>query len=116
MRAEGAALKQIAAELDVSTATVSRWVRGAMTTLGVSGSGDLVRVVLGSAPVIPGCLSAAEREVVEGALRGESNAEIARRRGRSARTIANQLASAYRKLRVASRTEIAAVMARPAAA
>ncbi len=56
-------------------------------------------------------LTAAERAVVLDACGGLSNAAIARKRKRSARTVANQLASAYRKLGVASRTELVAVIA-----
>jgi len=54
-------------------------------------------------------LSAAEREVASDAAAGLSNAAIAKKRGRSTRTIANQLASIYRKLGVASRAELAAL-------
>jgi DNA-binding NarL/FixJ family response regulator len=53
-------------------------------------------------------LTAAEREVALEALAGLSNAEIAARRQRSPRTVANQLSSIYRKLLVASRAELAA--------
>ncbi|UQA62031.1 helix-turn-helix domain-containing protein [Polyangium aurulentum] len=52
-------------------------------------------------------LSPAEREVVELLLSGASNAEIARQRGTSARTVANQAASIFRKLGVGSRMELA---------
>ncbi|WP_437961374.1 helix-turn-helix transcriptional regulator [Sorangium sp. So ce119] len=62
------------------------------------------------APSPLGGLSEAERAVVRHALAGESNAQIAARRGVSARTVANQLASAYRKLKVGSRAELAAVV------
>lgn len=58
-------------------------------------------------------LSAAEREVATDAAAGLSNAAIAKKRGRSARTIANQLASIYRKLGVASRAELAALTLEP---
>lgn len=53
-------------------------------------------------------LSAAEREVAGDAASGMSNAAIAKKRGRSPRTIANQLASIFRKLGVSSRAELAA--------
>jgi DNA-binding CsgD family transcriptional regulator len=53
-------------------------------------------------------LTVAERQVAHDVLAGLSNAEIARRRGRSPRTIANQLGSIYRKLRVSSRAEMTA--------
>jgi DNA-binding NarL/FixJ family response regulator len=53
-------------------------------------------------------LTPRERAVAEGVARGESNRDIATRLGRSERTIANQLASIYRKLGVASRSELRA--------
>lgn len=52
-------------------------------------------------------LTHAERDVVRRVLRGASNAQVARERGRSPRTVANQLASAFVKLGVGSRTELA---------
>jgi DNA-binding CsgD family transcriptional regulator len=57
-------------------------------------------------------LSAAEREVVRAVLAGAPNAGIARARGTSARTVANQLASIFRKLGVASRHELVARLAK----
>lgn len=57
---------------------------------------------------LPACLTDAEREVVTLLLEGRSNHEIATMRGCSYRTIANQLASIYRKLGVTSRTELIA--------
>jgi DNA-binding NarL/FixJ family response regulator len=56
-------------------------------------------------------LTGAEREVALAALRGLSNEEIARARGTSKRTVANQLAALYRKLGVGSRAELAALAA-----
>jgi DNA-binding CsgD family transcriptional regulator len=53
-------------------------------------------------------LSPAEREVVRAALAGKTDAAIARARGRSPRTVANQLRSAFHKLGVSSRGELAA--------
>jgi DNA-binding CsgD family transcriptional regulator len=44
----------------------------------------------------------------EQALRGRSNADIARVRGSSPRTVANLLARTFRKLKVRSRAELAA--------
>jgi len=52
-------------------------------------------------------LTAAERAVAADVLRGWSNRRIAARRGVSERTVANQLAAAYRKLGVRSRLELA---------
>jgi DNA-binding CsgD family transcriptional regulator len=71
--------------------------------------GEVVRVV--SVPVQErplAALSPAERAVVALALEGLSNDQIACRRGSSTRTVANQLASAYRKLGVSGRAELAA--------
>jgi DNA-binding CsgD family transcriptional regulator len=48
-------------------------------------------------------LSAGERAVVALARQGLSNQEIAKARGTSPRTVANQLASAYRKLGIDGR-------------
>ena len=51
-------------------------------------------------------LTAAERDVLEALIRGCSNLEIARERGRSPRTIANQVSSIFRKFQVVSRAEL----------
>lgn len=56
-------------------------------------------------------LSAAEREIAAMVVDGMSNREIAAARGKSVRTIANQLASAFRKLSVGSRRELASALA-----
>ena len=53
-------------------------------------------------------LSSAESYVLRHILAGRSNAEIARLRGCSTRTIANQVASLFRKLGVRSRLELVA--------
>jgi DNA-binding CsgD family transcriptional regulator len=55
-------------------------------------------------------LTAAEREVARLVGMGASNQETARARGASGRTIANQLASIFRKLGVGSRFELAALL------
>lgn len=52
-------------------------------------------------------LSPGESAVVDLALEGLSNEEIARLRGRSAKTVANQLAAAFARLEVRSRAELA---------
>lgn len=56
---------------------------------------------------LPECLTAAEREIVLAMLRGASNQAIARVRCTSIRTVANQIASIFVKLRVSSRIELA---------
>lgn len=58
-------------------------------------------------------LTAAEEQVVEFVLEGLSNKEIAQRRGTRERTVANQLASIFRKLQVTSRSELAAAACAP---
>ena len=57
-------------------------------------------------------VSSAQREVLDLLLAGHSNAEIARRRGRSPRTVAHQVASLFRRLGVGSRAELFALVAR----
>jgi DNA-binding CsgD family transcriptional regulator len=59
-----------------------------------------------------GQLTPAEVEVVRLVLDGLTNSEIAERRGVSDRTVANQLASVYRKLNVNSRAELVAALLR----
>jgi DNA-binding NarL/FixJ family response regulator len=60
----------------------------------------------------PGCerLTASERAVAGLAAPGVRNSEIARARRSSTRTVANQLASVYRKLGVSGRGELAALL------
>jgi len=53
-------------------------------------------------------LSKAEAEVARELLAGRSNADIARARGTSARTVANQVARVFRKLGVQGRNQLAA--------
>ena len=73
-------------------------------------SGDETFVVL-SFPVganeQPGQLTASEAAVVELVLGGMRTKAIAAARGVSERTVGNQLQSAYRKLGVTSRAELA---------
>lgn len=57
-------------------------------------------------------LTPVEREVATLAASGLSNAAIGQCRGTSERTIANQMASILRKLRIGSRYELAARLAR----
>ncbi len=52
-------------------------------------------------------LTPAEREVALAVLDGASNREIARRRGRSVRTVTTQIETIYRKLGVSCRAELA---------
>lgn len=59
-------------------------------------------------------LTEAERTVALLAADGLSNRSIAARRGASARTVANQLASAYQKLGLSGRRELRALLLREA--
>lgn len=59
-------------------------------------------------PAWPTALTPSEQDVAALLLDGASNAEIARRRGTSERTVVNQVAAIFRKTNVASRVELAA--------
>jgi DNA-binding CsgD family transcriptional regulator len=54
-------------------------------------------------------LTPAESDVVAQILKGRSNAQIAALRDASERTVANQIANAFRKLGVTSRLELVAL-------
>jgi DNA-binding CsgD family transcriptional regulator len=72
--------------------------------------GDDEYVVLSyplAAPGVPLGLSKAEHEVAAALIAGESYAQIASRRSTAIRTVANQVASIFRKLGVSSRLELA---------
>jgi DNA-binding CsgD family transcriptional regulator len=68
--------------------------------------GDEYAIVAAPLPALLERLTTAERDVVFLALLGHSNAEIAHERGTTLRTVANQLARAYRKLGVRSRSDL----------
>lgn len=55
-------------------------------------------------------LSHAQRDVARLVLTGKSNRQIATERSTSERTVANQIATIYRKLGVGSRSELAALL------
>lgn len=59
-------------------------------------------------------LSAAQHDVLRLMLAGLSNADIAKTRGTSPRTVANQIASIFRNLGVRSRAEVFALVSRRA--
>ena len=98
--------KMIAYSLGVAPSTVSTTLRSATAKLGLSSSTELAQVVRAlveeSTRIDDGRLSAAEREVLTLLLEGKSNREVARARGRSERTVANQVASILRKTGCAS--------------
>lgn len=127
--ARGESNKVIAMELDLHESSVAEILRRAMRKLGVCQRVHLARLATagGFRPALrdldrivelpldeedlPACLTDAEREIARLVLAGCDNAEIAERRARSYRTIANQLASIYGKLGVANRTELVAKLA-----
>jgi DNA-binding CsgD family transcriptional regulator len=77
--------------------------------------GDVGDVLLVSFPLERAArlgLTPAERAVVALAVAGATNAEIARTRSASERTVCNQLTRAFRKLSVGSRAELAERFAR----
>ena len=75
--------------------------------------GRRVFVVRGSLrPPRPVSLTPAEKSVASMALRGLSTADIAALRESAPKTVANQLASVYRKLDISSREELVQMLAR----
>ncbi len=73
---------------------------------------DFLVVGLTDQPALLDEFPPAERDVALRVLRGESNAEIARARGTSPRTVAKQLAALFRRLRVGSRAELVGRLSR----
>ena len=108
--AEHAALgksnKLIAYELGIAESTVATHLSAVRRKVGARSRVELIGngVSLGLHDLTP-----AEHAVAIDVLAGLSNAEVARKRGRSRRTIANQLAAIYRKLGIHSRVELAVV-------
>lgn len=99
-------LRRDRADLSAASAGAPPIALGAyMTTF--TRRGERIAVIASPAPRTTGGLTAAEREVTWLATSGSSNAEIAALRGVSPRTVANQLASAYRKLGPSPRRELA---------
>ena len=70
----------------------------------------LVHDLPSGTPSFASHLTPAQREVVEHALAGMGDEEIARVTGRSRHTVSNLLRQAYRRLGVASRVELAALI------
>lgn len=100
--ARAPSIKAAAYELGTSASALSHRLAGAASKLGLCTTMDLVRLaaVLARDPRARFehiALTPSEEDVLELVGRGLSNAEIARIRARSARTIANQVASLLRK-------------------
>jgi DNA-binding NarL/FixJ family response regulator len=111
LAAHGFANKVIACELGLTLSTVSVYLVKAGRKLGVRGRVALIRsywYALQDELRLPAHLSQSERAVAMLILTGASNAEIGTARGKSARTIANQVSSIFRKLGVGSRGQLAA--------
>lgn len=75
--------------------------------LQLSQVGDVI-VISANTLELPSVLSESEQVVARALIAGSSNAEIARARGTSIKTVANQLYSMYRKLHVKTREELVA--------
>ena len=104
--------KCAAYELGISETALSRRLAAAASKLGSGSRMDLVRVAAmltrdPRARFDRIALTASEQDVLELLSQGLSNAEIAKIRARSARTIANQVASLLRKTRTANRRALA---------
>ncbi len=135
--ARGHCHKVIALHLGVSAGMVARHLASAARKVGVCSRVALVASYRryeqkrpaeerggersGDVPVPPASqaslanLTRSELEVLDHLFAGLSNAGIAALRGRSVRTVANQVASIYRKLGVSSRLQLVAQLAPPAA-
>lgn len=114
--ARAPSIKTAAYELGTSASAVSHRLAGAASKLGLCTTMDLVRLaaVLARDPRARFehiALTPSEEDVLELVGRGLSNAEIARIRARSARTIANQVASLLQKTQAPNRRALAARVA-----
>jgi DNA-binding NarL/FixJ family response regulator len=104
--AQGQQAKFLAAEFGVSPSTVSYRLRRMVQRLGLGSTYALLKSAAASSPAreLPvAALSPAELEVLHAVRAGLSNAQIAQARGRSVRTVANQVASILRKTGAAGR-------------
>jgi DNA-binding NarL/FixJ family response regulator len=130
-RARGESIKSIAIDLGCSCACVSRCITSVMRKLKLRCQADLVVLLQGRLPwglsasrahwsgqdylvftypapfwPLPPCLTRAEQGIVLELVAGASQRAIARVRGTSVRTVANQVASIFRKLHVGSRVDL----------
>jgi DNA-binding NarL/FixJ family response regulator len=130
----GRTTKEIAYLLGVGETAVGNAVRRAQAKLGLRSRAELASffapgglcasltrvslagepLALGSYPVFAADalsrLTDAEREIAIALLRGDTNAEIARRRGSAVRTVANQVRAIFDKFDVHSRAELAVAL------
>ncbi len=113
LSARGLTGKMIAYALGITPSSVSKALAGAALKLGVGTRTRLVQIVarllaVGPAPGQDPKLTAAERDVLGLIRLGWTNKAIAEARGRSERTIANQVAALLRKMEQPSRRALAA--------
>jgi DNA-binding CsgD family transcriptional regulator len=113
LAARGLSSKLIAYSLGLGPSVVSANLTRAAAKIGVGSHAELVRVaalLAGHPRASAGHveLSDAENDVLELLQRGLSNAEIAAARGRSIRTVANQVASILSKTKSSTRRALVA--------
>lgn len=111
--ARGVPSKLVAYGLGISAPVVSSSLRDASAKLGLTSRLDLLRLAAmltgdHRAHAPSATLTSAEQEILELLRQGLSNAQIAKHRSRSIRTIANQVASLLRKTRSTSRRALVA--------
>lgn len=113
MICQGRSGKHVSFALGITESAVSLRLARATAKTGASSRTELIRI----ASLLvndPGCrlsdpdLTAAESEILELIVRGLKNSQIATLRGRSVRTVANQVASLLQKSGAQSRRELVA--------
>jgi DNA-binding CsgD family transcriptional regulator len=114
----GYSLKQVAMELGVSNGLACRIRQRALGKLNLGNVCEfVVACAAGNLPEFGtpvshaqtravATMTPAERDVADRVLLGHSNADIARQRGTTERTVANQLTTLFRKLSINSRIEL----------
>ncbi|MBK6579530.1 MAG: helix-turn-helix transcriptional regulator [Sandaracinaceae bacterium] len=113
MTIDGAAGKQVAHSLGVSPGSVTRILTGIAARLGLASRAELVCVasrIRSTAPVVRPKLTPAEERVLALVGVGLTNAAIARARGTSVRTVANQVSSILEKTGRPTRRTLAALV------
>jgi DNA-binding CsgD family transcriptional regulator len=113
LAATGLTTKLCSYALGLSSSTISTTLRNAASKLGATTQLELLRIAAllardPRAEADAATLTRAEREILALVREGLSNTEIAARRGRSVRTIANQVASLIEKTGTSSRRALIA--------
>jgi len=128
----GSSSKEIAYVLGISVSAVGNGAARVQAKLGLSSRSEIAfffapnglrrklaevaisneRFLVGAYPFVDAgrvsCLTQAELEVAADIIAGSTNEDIAKRRGRSEHTVANQACSIFAKLNVHSRSGLAA--------